>query len=90
MTRQPTDYFLAIGPGYFSPGTYTLTGTGGRHVYDQPGNFFLETKKGWVFISEGSFPTYLGFWMKVFNMAGPGSPVPSTDWGSYPDKGCEF
>jgi hypothetical protein len=68
----------------------SVPGTGGRHVYDQPGNFFLETKKGWVFISEGTFPEYLGFWMKVFDLAGPGSPVPSTDWGTYPDKGCEF
>lgn len=29
---QPTDYFLQIGPGYFSPGTYTVTGTGGADV----------------------------------------------------------
>ena len=66
------------------------TGAGGRHGYDQPGTFFLETKKGWVWISEGTFPVYLGFWMNVFGMAGPGSPVPSTDWGSTPDKGCKF
>ncbi len=66
------------------------TGHGGKHGYDQPGLFFLDTKKGWVWISEGTFPTYLGFWMKVFGLAGPGSPVPSTDWGSTPDRGCKF
>jgi uncharacterized protein (TIGR03437 family) len=29
---QPTDYFVSIGQGYFSPGTYTVTGTGGADV----------------------------------------------------------
>jgi uncharacterized protein (TIGR03437 family) len=29
---EPTDYFLSIGAGYFSPGTYTVTGTGGADV----------------------------------------------------------
>ena len=66
------------------------TGHGGRHAYDQPGLFFVETRKGWVYMSEGLFPTVVGFWMKVFGLAGPGSPVPSTDWGSTPDRGCKF
>ena len=29
---QPTDYSASLGPGYFSPGTYTVTGTGGADV----------------------------------------------------------
>ena len=29
---QPTDYFLSIGPGYFSPGKYTVSGSGGADV----------------------------------------------------------
>jgi hypothetical protein len=29
---QPTDYFIQIGAGYFSPGNYTVTGTGGADV----------------------------------------------------------
>ena len=68
----------------------TPTGTGGRHAYDQPGQFYLNTKHGWVFMPEGFFPTYIGFWMDVFGMAGPGLPEPSINWGSVPDKGCEF
>jgi hypothetical protein len=61
-----------------------------RHVYDQPGNFFLNTRDGWVFMSEGAFPGLLGFFMKVYGLAGPGSAVPSHDWGSTPTHGCEF
>ncbi len=68
----------------------TPTGTGGRHGYDQPGVFFLDTKKGWVQVSEGAFPTFVGYWMKIFGMAGPGSATPFVDWGSTPNKGCEF
>ena len=60
-----------------------------RHVYDQPGLFFLDTGPGWLRISEAAFPEYLGFWMKVFGLAGPGSSVPSHDWGSGPQD-CEF
>jgi hypothetical protein len=29
---QPTDYFVSIGSGYFSPGSYTVTGTGDADV----------------------------------------------------------
>ena len=29
---QPTDYFVSIGPGFFSPGNYTVMGTGGADV----------------------------------------------------------
>lgn len=29
---QPTDYFVSIGPGYYSPGNYTVTGPGGADV----------------------------------------------------------
>lgn len=47
--------------------------------YDTPGHFFLHTKKGWVLISEGLFPVYLGFWMKAFGLAGPGSASPTTN-----------
>lgn len=60
-----------------------------RHVYDQPGVFFLATRDGWVFVPEGYFPTLLGFWMRVFHLAGPGSATPSHDWGSGPQH-CEF
>lgn len=44
-------------------------------TYDQGGYFYLNTRAGWVWMSEGSFPTYIGWWMKVFNLAGPGLPA---------------
>lgn len=61
-----------------------------RHAYDQPGIFFLNAKEGWVFMPEGAFPELLGFWMKVFNLAGPGSSQPTHDWGSSPQGDCVF
>jgi hypothetical protein len=61
-----------------------------RHDYDQPGHFFLHTKDGWVFVPEGAFPEFMGFWMKVYGLAGPGSSQPSHDWGSAPQTDCTF
>ena len=60
-----------------------------RHVYDQPGTFFLATWDGWVHVPEGYFPQILGFWMRVFHLAGAGSSTPSHDWGSGPQN-CDF
>jgi hypothetical protein len=60
-----------------------------RHVYDQPGTFFLAARDGWAWAPEGFFPTFLGFWMRVYGLAGPGSATPSHDWGSAPQH-CEF
>jgi len=51
--------------------------------YESPGHFYLHTKRGWVQIPEGLFPIYLGFWMRVFGLAGPGNPTPTvneTNW----------
>ena len=39
--------------------------------FDFPGGYFLETQDGWVPMSEGSAP-FVGFWMKVFGLAGNG------------------
>ena len=61
-----------------------------RHDYDQPGVFFINTRDGWVFAPEGVFPVTLGYWMQLYDLAGPGSSKPSHDWGSSPTKGCEF
>lgn len=41
------------------------------HDFDFPGTYFLETKEGWVQMPEGS-ALFVGFWMKVFNLAGDG------------------
>jgi hypothetical protein len=61
-----------------------------RHDYDQPGLFFLNTKEGWVWMPEGAFPGLVGFWMKVYGLAGPGSTRPTHDWGSSPLANCPF
>jgi hypothetical protein len=58
------------------------------HDYDQPGSYFLDTKEGWVHVSEGAFPELVGFWMKVYGMAGPGSAQATQEWGSSPRRGC--
>ncbi len=60
-----------------------------RHAYDQPGTFYLATRDGWIQAPESFFPTLLGFWMRVYGLAGPGSSTPSHDWGSGPQH-CEF
>ena len=51
-----------------------------------PGSFFLQTKQGWVHVGEGAFPTFVGRWMKIFGMAGPGETTPSTDWAPGQSK----
>ena len=55
---------------------------------DAPGNFYVQTKDGWVFMPEGAFPVMIGKWMKLFGMAGPGDPKPSTNWA--PDQSSKF
>ena len=45
---------------------------------DAPGSFFLETKDGWVYVPETAFPGFIGFWMSMLDMAGPGQSEPST------------
>jgi hypothetical protein len=61
----------------------------GSNGCDAPGSFFLQTREGWVHVPEGAFPTFMGFWMNVFNMAGEGQSTPSTDWGTeQPNQFC--
>jgi hypothetical protein len=60
----------------------------GSQDCDAPGHFFLQTKKGWVFVPEGAFPWIVGFWMNVHGMAGPGRSTPSTDWA--PEQPARF
>jgi hypothetical protein len=61
-----------------------------RHNWDQPGSFFLNTTSGWVHVSEGAFPQFIGFWMKVFGLAGQGLSLPTHDWDSLPHRDCDF
>jgi hypothetical protein len=60
----------------------------GKTGCDAPGLFFLQTKEGWVFVPEGAFPGFIGFWMNAFGMAGPGQSTPSTNWA--PDQPAKF
>lgn len=41
------------------------------HDFDFPGGYYLQTKEGWVAMSEES-ALFVGFWMKVFDLAGEG------------------
>lgn len=61
----------------------------GHNGCDAPGNFFLQIEDGnWVFVPEGAFPGFMGFWMEVFGWAGEGQSTPSTNWA--PDQPARF
>ena len=60
----------------------------GHNGCDAPGSYFLQTKEGWVYMPEGAFPEFIGFWMKIFDMAGEGQSIPSTNWA--PDQPAQF
>ena len=60
----------------------------GHNGCDAPGSFFLQTKEGWVYVLEGAFPGFMGFWMDVFGWAGEGQSTPSTNWA--PDQPSRF
>jgi hypothetical protein len=62
----------------------------GSNGCDAPGSYFLQTKDGsWVNVSEQSLPEFMGFWMEVFNMNGPGQTTPSTNWpDGQPNEFC--
>jgi hypothetical protein len=60
----------------------------GHNGCDAPGSFYLQTRQGWVFVPEGAFPGFVGFWMKAFGMAGEGQSTPSTNWA--PDQSSRF
>ena len=38
--------------------------------FDYGGSYFVDTKEGWVLMPESSRPLFVGFWMKVFDLAG--------------------
>jgi hypothetical protein len=63
----------------------------GHNGCDAPGSFFLQTKDGnWVYVPEGAFPGFMGFWMEVFGWAGEGQAAPSTNWApNQPSRFCQ-
>jgi hypothetical protein len=46
-----------------------------HQTYERGGQFYLNVKDGWVMMPEGMFPEFIGFWMKVLNLAGSGDPT---------------
>lgn len=52
----------------------------GNDNCDAPGSFFLNVRDGWVPVPEGAFPELVGFWMKVYGLAGPGLERLSIEW----------
>jgi uncharacterized protein (TIGR03437 family) len=44
---QPTDYFMNLGTGYFTPGDYTVTGTGGADVGPFAAMLTIPTVAAW-------------------------------------------
>ena len=40
------------------------------HDFDFPGSYYVNTHEGWVLMPETSLPLFVGFWMKVFGLAG--------------------
>ena len=59
----------------------------GSNECDAPGSFFIQTKEGWVRVSEGAFPEFIGFWMKVYGWAGEGQSTRSKTWA--PGQFCQ-
>ena len=47
---------------------------------EAPGSFFLQTRDGWVHVTEAAMPRFIGYWMNVFGWAGPGNPTASINW----------
>jgi hypothetical protein len=60
----------------------------GERDYDQPGSYFLQTRDGWVHMPEEAFPDFIGFWMKVYGLAGEGSTQPTHEWDSNATGEC--
>jgi hypothetical protein len=54
----------------------------GTNKYDTPGGYWLNVRDGWVQIPESAFPELIGFFMKIYGLAGPGDPIPEVEWPS--------
>jgi hypothetical protein len=39
-------------------------------TYESGGQYYLNVKDGWIMMPEDLFPEYIGYWMKVLNLAG--------------------
>jgi hypothetical protein len=51
----------------------------GTHDFDFPGSYFVNIQEGWVLMPETSLPLFVGFWMRIFGLAGDGLAQPAQD-----------
>jgi len=49
------------------------------HDFDAPGSYYVNTHEGWILMPEASQPLFVGFWMKIFGLAGDDHPQPFHD-----------
>ena len=73
---QPHVWFVVAGVSAEARSDGSPAGNGIRTT-EYPGSFFLQTRDGWVHVQEGAFPEFVGFWMRVFGLAGEGSAIPT-------------
>jgi hypothetical protein len=58
------------------------------HGFDAPGSYFVDTHEGWVLMPETSHPLFVGFWMRVFGLAGNDRAQPYHDPSSKSQPMC--
>jgi hypothetical protein len=53
-----------------------------HQTYESGGQFYLNMKDGWVMMPEGMFPQFIGEWMGILQLDGPGDPthIPTEGW----------
>lgn len=56
--------------------------------FDFPGSYFVDTQEGWVLMPETSLPIFVGFGMRIFNLAGDHRAQPFLDPSSEPKRIC--
>jgi hypothetical protein len=49
------------------------------HDFDAPGSYFVDTHEGWILMPETSLPLFVGFWMRIFDLAGDDRAQPFHD-----------
>ena len=58
------------------------------HDFDYPGDYFMDTHEGWVWMPENSLPLFVGFWMPIFDLAGDDIAQPFHDPSGAPNQPC--
>lgn len=58
------------------------------HDFAAPGSYFVNTHEGWLLMPESSSPLFIGFWMRIFGLAGDDRPQPIHDPSYTPERMC--